>query len=469
MGCFLLFFIDKANTKTIKNLTLLTTLITFDISIVVALCFNPFALNFQMLQELNWLLFNNNQIILAVDGLSITMILLTTFLMPICILLFWANSQSNSVWGYCFAFLTLEFILLTVFSSLDLLIFYILFEAVLIPMYFIVGFYGSRQRKIRAAYMLFLYTLVSSILMFISILFIYLKTGSTNYLLLRQYEFDLYTEYCCWLAFFSSFAVKMPLMPFHIWLPEAHCEAPTAGSVLLAGILLKLGGYGFLRYSITLFTTASAYFVPLIFILSVFGVLYASLTTLQQVDLKKIVAYSSVGHMGLVTIGIFSLTIQGIAGSIVLMLAHGISSSALFICIGFLYERYKTRIIKYYSGIMNTMPLFSICFIVFNMANLGLPLTSNFIGEFLVITGCFPVNNWVALLAGTSMVISAGYSLWLCNRVLFGNFKYYSVIFMKDLTRLESFILLPFVILTFIIGLYPEFVFVFIRSYLLNF
>jgi len=336
-------------------------------------------------------------------------------------------------------------------------------------MYFIVGFYGSRQRKIRAAYMLFLYTLVSSILMFISILFIYLKTGSTNYLLLRQYEFDLYTEYCCWLAFFSSFAVKMPLMPFHIWLPEAHCEAPTAGSVLLAGILLKLGGYGFLRYSITLFTTASAYFVPLIFILSVFGVLYASLTTLQQVDLKKIVAYSSVGHMGLVTIGIFSLTIQGIAGSIVLMLAHGISSSALFICIGFLYERYKTRIIKYYSGIMNTMPLFSICFIVFNMANLGLPLTSNFIGEFLVITGCFPVNNWVALLAGTSMVISAGYSLWLCNRVLFGNFKYYSVIFMKDLTRLESFILLPFVILTFIIGLYPEFVFVFIRSYLLNF
>jgi proton-translocating NADH-quinone oxidoreductase chain M len=260
-------------------------------------------------------------------------------------------------------------------------------------MFFIVGIFGSRERKVRASYLLFLYTLVSSILLFIAILYIYFKTGTTNYILLKTFQLDPFVERLCWLAFFSSFAVKMPLVPFHIWLPEAHCEAPTAGSVILAGILLKLGGYGFLRFSLGLFPDSSNFFTPLIFALSSFGVVYASLSTLQQVDLKKIIAYSSVGHMGLVTIGIFSSSIQGILGSIVLMVSHGITSGALFVAIGILYERHHTRVVRYYSGLIHTMPLFSVCFIIFTLANLGLPVTSNFIGEFFVLVGCFKVNS----------------------------------------------------------------------------
>ena len=260
-------------------------------------------------------------------------------------------------------------------------------------MYFIVGVFGSRARKIRAGYLLFLYTLISSILMFLAILFLFFKTGSTFYLVLLSYEFDSFTENLCWLCFFSSFAVKMPLFPFHIWLPEAHCEAPTGGSVILAGVLLKLGGYGFLRFSIVLLPEASAYFTPLIYTLSIFGVIYASLTTLQQVDLKKIIAYTSVGHMGLVTVGLFSFNNVGILGSIILMLAHGIVSSALFLGIGFLYDRFHTRIIKYYSGLIHIMPVFSVCFIIFTLGNLGLPGTSNFIGEILVLVGCFTINS----------------------------------------------------------------------------
>jgi NADH-quinone oxidoreductase subunit M len=287
------------------------------------------------------------------------------------------------------AFLFLESILFGVFTSLDIMLFYLLFEAVLIPMYLIVGVYGSRERRIRASYLLFLYTLVSSIFMFLAILYIYFKTGTTDYLTLKTICLDFDVEKVCWLAFFLSFAVKMPLVPFHIWLPEAHCEAPTAGSVILAGILLKLGGFGFIRYSLGLFPASSAYFSPLIFTISVFGVVYASLTTLQQADLKKIIAYSSVGHMGLVTIGIFSANAQGILGSILLMISHGIVSGALFLCIGIVYERHHTRIVKYYGGLIHTMPLYSVCFIIFTLGNIGLPGTSSFIGEFLVIVGAF--------------------------------------------------------------------------------
>lgn len=350
----------------------------------------------------------------------------------------------------------LESILIGIFCSLDLLMFYLLFEAVLIPMFFIVGIFGSRERKVRASYLLFLYTLVSSILLFIAILFIYFKTGTTNFILLKTFQFDPFVERICWLAFFSSFAVKMPIVPFHIWLPEAHCEAPTAGSVILAGILLKLGGYGFLRFSLGLFPDASSFFTPFIYVLSSFGVVYASLTTLQQVDLKKIIAYSSVGHMGLVTIGIFSGSIQGILGSIVLMVSHGITSGALFIAIGLLYERHHTRVVRYYTGLIHTMPLFSVFFIIFTLANLGLPTTSNFVGEFFVLVGCFKTNSWSTLFAGSGMVLGAGYSLWLCNRIIFGNIKQYSISFFKDLDRREFFIFLPFGFLTFLIGIYPD-------------
>ena len=456
IGAIFIFFIEKSNFIFIRNFSLFWSLLVFNCSIFLLCFFNSLSWDFQFLEEINWLFFTNNNFIFGIDGLSLLMILLTSFLTPICILLSWTLKNKNQIKDYTILFLILESILIGVFSSLDLLVFYILFEAVLIPMYFIVGIFGSRGRKVKASYLLFLYTLVSSLIMFIAILFLYFKTGSTNYFLLRTIELNPFAEKLCWFAFFLSFAVKMPLIPFHVWLPEAHCEAPTAGSVILAGILLKLGGYGFLRFSLGLFPESSAFFTPFIYTLSSFGVIYASLTTLQQIDLKKIIAYSSVGHMGLVTIGIFSSNFQGIFGSILLMFSHGITSSALFLAIGLLYERHHTRIVKYYSGLIHSMPIFSISFIIFTLANLGLPATSNFIGEFFVLVGCFKTNIWCSFLAGTGMVLGAGYSLWLCNRILFGNVKRNSIVFFRDLNRREFAMFLPFIFLTFFIGLYPD-------------
>jgi len=295
--------------------------------------------------------------------------------------------------------------------------------------------------------------------MFVAILYIFFRFGTTDYLTLKTLAFDDVTEKLCWFAFFLSFAVKMPLVPFHIWLPEAHCEAPTSGSVILAGILLKLGGFGFLRFSIGLFPDSSAFFAPFVFIISILGIVYASITTIQQVDLKKIIAYSSVGHMGVVTIGIFSCVSQGILGSIFLMVSHGIVSGALFLCIGILYEKHHTRILKYYSGLSVVSPIFSVFFTLFTLGNIGLPGTSSFVGEFLIILSCALTNSWVSMFCASGMVFGAAYSLWLLNRILFGNLKNYSIKENRDLTRLEFFYLLPFGFLTIFLGLFPEFLF----------
>lgn len=463
IGALVICFIPSTSNLMVKNIALFWALLVFFLTVLLTGYFEPTNGNFQLVYSLNWTATSSNFITFGIDGLSLVMVLLTAFLIPTCILLSWSFSIERYAKEYSIAFLMLESILFGVFLSLDVMVFYVCFEAVLIPMYFIIGVYGSRKRRIRASYMLFLYTLLSSIFMFLAIIYLSTVFGTTDYQMLKLIDIDPTVEKICWFAFFMSFAVKMPLLPFHIWLPEAHCEAPTSGSVILAGILLKLGGYGFLRFSIGLFPEASAYFTPFVFTISVFGVLYASITTLQQIDLKKIIAYSSVGHMGIVTIGLFSLNTPGITGSVLLMLSHGVVSSALFLCIGILYERHSTRIVKYYSGLIHTMPLFSVCFIIFTLGNIGLPGTSSFVGEFLVLTGCFNVNSVVALFSGTGMVLGAGYSLWLLNRLLFGNPKHYAIQHLKDLTRLEFSMLFPYVLLTFILGVTPEIIMCYIN------
>jgi proton-translocating NADH-quinone oxidoreductase chain M len=334
--------------------------------------------------------------------------------------------------------------------------FYIFFEAVLIPMFLIIGIWGSRERKIRAAYQFFVYTLVGSVLMLLAIMYIYYQVGTTDVQVLTSVSFDYNTQIILWLAFFASLAVKIPMVPAHIWLPEAHSEAPTAGSVILAGVLLKMGGYGFLRFSIPMFPDASIYFTPLVYTLSVIAVIYTSLTTLRQVDMKRIIAYSSVAHMGFVTIGMFTLNIQGIEGSMLLMLSHGVVSSALFLCVGVVYDRHKTRIIKYYSGLTVKMPLFSITFLFFILANMGFPGTSSFVSEFLVLVGAFKSNVFVTALAATGVIWGAGYSIWLYNRVAFGNIRTSHISEFHDLDRREFMVFVPCILLVFLMGIYPE-------------
>jgi len=323
-------------------------------------------------------------------------------------------------------------------------------------MFLIIGVWGSRERKIRAAYQFFLYTLIGSVLMLLAILFIYFQTGTTDLQVLLTVDFSEKRQILLWLAFFASFAVKVPMVPVHIWLPEAHVEAPTAGSVILAGILLKLGTYGFLRFSLPLFPLATVYFTPAVYTLSILGIIYASLTTLRQIDLKKIIAYSSVAHMGYVTLGLFSLNFQGIEGAILLMLSHGLVASALFLCVGILYDRHKTRLVKYYGGCVHVMPLFSFFFLIFTLGNISLPGTSSFIGELLVLIGSFQTNTFIAFLASTGMILGAGYSIWLYNRVVFGNFKPHFINTFSDINRREFFILLPFALGVLWMGIYPE-------------
>ena len=374
--------------------------------------------------------------------------------MPICILISW-NSIIYKIKEFILMLLLTEFLLINVFAVLDLFFFYIFFEGVLIPMFIIIGIWGSRQRKIHAAYQFFFYTLFGSILMLLGIIIIYFETGTTDIQILSQIELSKQKQLLLWLAFFASFAVKVPMVPVHIWLPEAHVEAPTAGSVILAGVLLKLGTYGIIRFMIPMFPYAMYYFTPLVFTMCVIGILYSAATTIRQIDLKKIIAYSSVAHMNFALLGLFVNNTQGIEGSLFFMLGHGVVSSALFLCIGILYDRYHTRNILYYGGLAQVMPIFSLFFLVFTLANLGLPGMVNFIGEFLVLIGTWKVNTTVIVLASIGLILGAVYAIWFYNRLVFGQIRFYSLQKFADLTRREFFLLLPLFIMVFVMGIYP--------------
>nr|YP_010150832.1 NADH dehydrogenase subunit 4 [Citrus maxima]QQV73169.1 NADH dehydrogenase subunit 4 [Citrus maxima] len=382
LGSITLLFIPNSRIRLIRLIGLCASLITFLYSLVLWIQFDPSTAKFQFVESLRWLPYENINFDLGIDGISLFFVILTTFLIPICILVGWSGMRSYGK-EYIIAFLICEFLMIAVFCMLDLLLFYVFFESVLIPM------------KIKAAYQFFLYTLLGSVFMLLAILLILLQTGTTDLQILLTTEFSERRQILLWIAFFASFAVKVPMVPVHIWLPEAHVEAPTAGSVILAGILLKLGTYGFLRFSIPMFPEATLCFTPFIYTLSAIAIIYTSLTTLRQIDLKKIIAYSSVAHMNLVTIGMFSLNIQGIGGSILLMLSHGLVSSALFLCVGVLYDRHKTRLVRYYGGLVSTMPNFPTIFFFFTLANMSLPGTSSFIGEFLILVGAFLVRMGV--------------------------------------------------------------------------
>lgn len=455
IGLFILFLIPEEKNILLKQVSLFTSSVTFLLSLFFWIFFDCSSTKFQYIEYFCWFPLLNVRFFLGLDGISLFFVILSTFLIFICVLSSWANTKKY-LKQYFVCFLLIDCFLIVVFSVLDLLIFYIFFESILIPMFLIIGIWGSRTRKLKAAYQFFLYTVIGSLFMLLSIFLILFETGSTDFLILNSVTFSKDKEIFLWLAFFLSFSVKVPMVPFHIWLPEAHVEAPTSGSVILAGILLKMGTYGLLRYSICLFPYASIYFTPLIYVLSILAVIYTSLTTLRQIDLKKIIAYSSVGHMAFVTAGIFSFNIYGVEGSIFVMLSHGFVSSALFLCIGILYDRYHTRLIKYYSGLTQVMPIFSFFFVFFSMANLGFPGSSSFVGEFLTLIGCFQSNTIVSFFISLGIITGAGYSLWLCNRVLFGPLSYQYISQYRDINFREFAVVLPLAFCVLWMGIYPE-------------
>lgn len=455
IGIFLLLFIPKTQSILIKKISLFFSLSCFLYSLTFLFFFDQSTSKFQYLEFIEWLPLYNLNFFLGIDGISLFLVLLSTLIINFCILASWHRIVFN-VKEYFICFLLIDSFLIIVFSSLDLIIFYLFFEAILIPMFLIIGIWGARTRKIKAAYQFFLYTLFGSLFMLLGIFVIFLDTGSTDFQILNTIRISPEKELFIWFAFFASFAVKVPMVPVHIWLPEAHVEAPTAGSVILAGVLLKMGTYGLLRFCVSLFPIASFFFTPLIFVLSCVAIIYTSLTTLRQIDLKKIIAYSSVAHMGFVTIGMFTNNIYGIEGSLIIMISHGFISSALFLCIGVLYDRFHTRLIKYYTGLVQVMPVFSFFFCFFSLANLGFPCFSSFPGEFLTLMGIFHANTVVCFLSSIGMILGAAYSLWLCNRILFGNLSINYILQYTDVNHQEFVLLLPLAFFTLFLGIYPE-------------
>ena len=451
---YIIVFIPATKELQLKTFSLFISSIVFIFSLLIWVVFIEDTSHFQFFSTYTLISFLNIFYTVGIDGVSLFFLILSTFLINICILISW-ESPKFFIKEYFLCFLFLEFCLIQVFCVLDIFLFYIFFESVLIPMFLIIVIWGSRERKIRAAFQFFLYTLIGSLFMLTSIVYIYSIKGTTDLLTLWFTDFPVVLQLILWLLFFFGFAVKIPMIPFHIWLPEAHAEAPTSGSVILAGILLKLGGYGFLRFSLPLFPHACVYFSPLVFLLSLIAIIYGALTTLRQIDLKKIIAYSSISHMGFVTLGIFSLNPNGIEGSIVLMLSHGLISSAMFFCIGILYDRYATRILKYYSGLVQVMPLFVIFFMFFSFSNISFPGTSSFIGELLVLISISKLNLSLLIIGLFGTILSASYAIWLLNRISFGTLKtYYSVRF-QDVSRREFFILSSLTFTVLWLGIYP--------------
>ena len=455
VGAFLILLIKdegQAARRNIRNVALFTTAFTFVLSLFVWAAFDYSNPGFQLVEKMEWL-DSGISYHMGVDGISMLFVILTTFLMPLCILASWVSVEKR-VKEYMIAFLILETLMIGVFTALDIVLFYVFFEAGLIPMFIIIGVWGGK-RRVYASFKFFLYTLLGSVLMMLAIMAMFWQAGTTDIPTLLAHDFPANMQTWLWLAFFASFAGKMPMWPVHTWLPDAHVEAPTAGSVILAGILLKMGGYGFLRFSLPMFPLASADFAPLVFALSVVAIIYTSLVALMQEDIKKLIAYSSVAHMGFVTMGIFTMNEIGIQGAIFQMLSHGLVSGALFLCVGVIYDRMHTREIAAYGGLVNNMPKYAVVFLIFTMANVGLPGTSGFVGEFLTLMGAFQANTWVAFFATTGVVLSAAYALWLYRRVVFGALTKDSLKGLLDLSTREKAVIYPLVALTIFFGVYP--------------
>ena len=456
---------DEAAQSNAKWVALAATVATFAASLILLVGFDPQDTGFQFVEEHDWIMGFSYK--MGVDGISILFVMLTTFLMPITIGACW--NVTHRVKDYMIAFLLLETLMIGVFTALDLVLFYLFFEAGLIPMFLIIGIWGGKDR-IYAAFKFFLYTFLGSVLMLVAMIAMYVDAGTTDIPTLLQHQFSTESfslmgwqvlggmQTLLWLAFFASFAVKMPMWPVHTWLPDAHVQAPTAGSVILAAVLLKMGGYGFLRFSLPMFPVASDIFAPLVLWLSAIAIVYTSLVALMQEDMKKLIAYSSVAHMGFVTMGIFAANQQGLDGAIFQMISHGFISGALFLAVGVIYDRMHTREIVAYGGLINRMPVYAAVFLLFTMANVGLPGTSGFVGEFLTFMGVFQVNTWVAFFAATGVILSAGYALWLFRRVVMGELIKESLKGIKDMDRREKLLIGPLVAMTLILGVYPALV-----------
>ncbi|MFT7105815.1 MAG: NADH-quinone oxidoreductase subunit M [Yoonia sp.] len=456
---------DEAAQSNAKWVALVTTAVTFLTSLFIFGNFDPADPGFQMVEQRDWLL--GLQYKMGVDGISILFVMLTTFLMPLVIASCW--DVKERVKEYMIAFLLLETLMLGVFMALDLVLFYLFFEAGLIPMFLIIGIWGGKNR-IYASFKFFLYTFLGSVLMLVAMVAMFSAAGTTDIPTLMTFTFETESfsilgvqiiggmQTLMWLAFFASFAVKMPMWPVHTWLPDAHVQAPTAGSVVLAAILLKMGGYGFLRFSLPMFPVGSDVMGPMVLWLSAIAIVYTSLVALVQEDMKKLIAYSSVAHMGFVTMGIFAVNQQGLDGAIFQMISHGFISGALFLCVGVIYDRMHTREIDAYGGLVNRMPAYALIFMFFTMANVGLPGTSGFVGEFLTLIGIFQVNTWVAAVATSGVILSAAYALWLYRRVVMGDLIKESLRTITDMGTRERVIFAPLVVMTLLLGVYPALV-----------